>query len=152
VLEHNTAHPARPVYVLGDDVYAGSYLTSGRTGLPIGAVTGTHLGEPGLGRMSDWTASSVDAYAVLLHYGGADRDSGIAMLPSELFGHRDHTEGFLLRGTLAADQRQLRRFTDRLHTAAVGLASPDGPATADQAMKRARLVADIDTILAHSRY
>jgi hypothetical protein len=89
---------------------------------------------------------------VLLHYGGADRGSGIAMLPGELFGHRDHTEGFLLRGTLAADQRQLRRFTDRLHTAAVRLAGPDGPAIADQAMNRARAVADIDTIVANSRY
>jgi hypothetical protein len=34
VLTHNVAYPGRPVYVLADDVYTGSYLTPGITGQP----------------------------------------------------------------------------------------------------------------------
>lgn len=59
VLEHNTAHPDNPVYVLGDDVYVGSYLAPGLTPQPISAITGDDLGDPALGRMSDWCATIV---------------------------------------------------------------------------------------------
>jgi len=266
ILEHNTACPARPVYVLADDVYIGSYLSPGCDGLPIAAVTGTDLGNPALGRMSDWTLSvvtasktfalptarvafatstsllravghyrtvlsqgrvpqvteltaaaalcltpqtwitmwnsryrtalagltariqavnatagfdamrldasdggwyfplrispalipaarsSVDAFAALLHYGGAARHTGIAMLPGELFGYRTHPGGFLLRGTLAAGEEELRRFTDRIHAAVACLTGPDGPAAARHAMTRARTIADVDAILASCRY
>ncbi len=268
ILAHNNAHPGRPVYVLADDVYAGSYLNPDCQGLPIAAVTGADLGDPALGRMSDWTlsvvtasktfalptarvafatstspallravghyrtvlsqgrvpqvteltaaaalcltpqtwidtwnsryravldeltarvnavnaavgfgalrieapaggwylplrispalvpgaASSVDVFAALLHYGGASRRSGIAMLPGELFGYRACDGGFLLRGTLAAGERELRQFTDRLHAAVTCLAGPQGPALAERAMRRARTVADVDAILASCRY
>jgi aspartate/methionine/tyrosine aminotransferase len=271
VLEHNAANPGRPVYVLADDVYAGSYLEPGTRGLPIASVTGAGLGNPGLGRMSDWTltvltssktfalptarvafttttnpvlraavahyrtvlsqgrvpqaseltaaaaicltpqcwidrwnstyrkalheldgrihqintrlgfealtmekpeggwylplrvsprlipaaASGVDAFAVLLHYGGTDRSSGIALLPGELFGYRagkgGHS-GFMLRGTLAAGDRDLRRFTARLGHAAQVLTGPQGPQVIQAALSRARAVADVDTILANCRY
>lgn len=272
VLEHNAMHPARPVYVLADDVYAGSYLEPGTRGLPIASVTGADLGNPGLGRMSDWTltvltpsktfalptarvafatttnpvlraavahyrtvlsqgrapqtseltaaaaicltpqawidgwnstyraalrevtgriaainarlgfqaltvedpqggwyfplrvsprlipaaSSSVDAFAVLLHYGGADPSSGIALLPGELFGHRvcegDHGGAFMLRGTLAAGEADLRRFTTRLGQAAQVLAGPQGSEVVQAALRRARTVADIDTILENRSY
>jgi aspartate/methionine/tyrosine aminotransferase len=280
VLEHNASYPGRPVYVLADDVYTGSYLTSGITGQPIGAITGEDLGEPALGRMSDWTlsvitpsktfalptariafaattspalhaavahyrtvlsqgrvpqideltaagaicwtpqswidgwngryraaltgmqnalqsinaaagfdaftieapeggwylplrvssrlipqaASGVDAFAVLLHYGGNDRDSGVALLPGELFGYgaygqgqpaglgRDRPHELLLRGTLAADERDLGRFTARLREATTALLSPAGPEIIQAALKRARQVADVDEILATRRY
>jgi aspartate/methionine/tyrosine aminotransferase len=268
VLEHNITHPGNPVHVLSDDVYTGSYLSPGCQGLPIAAVTGAGLGDPALGRMSDWTlsvvtasktfalptarvafatstspallravahyrtvlsqgrvpqvtelaaaaaicltpqdwieewniryrtnlaglttrvgavnaiagfdalhidapgggwylplrispalvpgaTSSVDAFAALLHYGGANHDSGIAVLPGELFGYRAHCDGFLLRGTLAASEHELRRFTARLHAAVTCLTGPDGPAIAGRAMKRARAVAGVDAILARCRY
>jgi aspartate/methionine/tyrosine aminotransferase len=268
VLEHNTANPDRPVYVLADDVYAGSYLRSDCLGLPVAAVTGVDLGDARLGRMSDWTltvvtpsktyalptarvafatttnpelraamahyrtvlsqgrvpqaseltaaaaicltpqswienwntfyrraladltgrlahinarlgyeavridpieggwylpvriatrllpgaASSVDAFAALLHYGAGDPASGIAMLPGELFGHRDYGRGFLLRGTLAAGEKELHRFITRLSRATVALSGPAGAALIGQALQRARRVADVDTILRNCRY
>jgi aspartate/methionine/tyrosine aminotransferase len=268
ILEHNTAHPGRPVYVLADDVYALSYLDPHRPGLPIAAVTGRDLGETALGRMSEWTlsvatpsktfalpttrvafatttsptlaaaighyrtvlsqgrtpqaseltaaaamcltpqhwidgwntvyrsaladlsrhlhqinsrlgyqavradpieggwylplrisptlipgaADSVDAFAALLCYGGADPDSGIALLPGELFGHRDYTGGFLLRGTVAAGDRELQRFVSRLTQAATVLAGPAGPETVGRALRQARTVADLDAILVNTRY
>jgi hypothetical protein len=68
-------------------------------------------------RLIPAAASSVDAFAVLLHYGGADPDSGIGLLPGELFGHRDYRDGFLLRGTLAADDEDRRRFITRMREA-----------------------------------
>jgi hypothetical protein len=94
-------------------------------------------------RLIPAVASSVDALAVLLHYGGADPDSGIGLLPGELFGHRDYRDGFLLRGTLTADDEDRRRFITRLREATTALCGPDG---------RARAMADLDTILANSRY
>lgn len=60
ILEHNHRQPHNPVLVLGDDVYAGSYLTgSGTEPTPIGAVTGDDLAAPELGSMTDWTVSVV---------------------------------------------------------------------------------------------
>lgn len=59
VLTHNQEHPSNPAYVLGDDVYAGSYLTAEIQPQPIGAVTGCDLDDPSLGRMSDWTVSVI---------------------------------------------------------------------------------------------
>lgn len=267
VLDHNRSHPGAPVYVLADDVYVGSYLSPDCQGVPIGAVTGADLGNPALGRMSDWTlsvvtpsktfalptarvafatstssailravshyrtvlsqgrvpqvteltaaaalcltpqawisawnaryqafladltaglsmanaavgfdavridppeggwfiplriapalvpgaTSSLDVFAALLHY-GTRHDSGIALLPGELFGYRGSASGFLLRGTLAAGEQELARFTRRLHAAVWCLAGPQGPAVAAQAMRRVRRVADVDAILASCRY
>jgi aspartate/methionine/tyrosine aminotransferase len=269
ILRHNHAHPGRAVYVLADDVYAGSYLTPGLTGMPVAAIDGAALGQPTLGPMSDWTltvvtpsktfalptsrvafatttsqtlleavahyrtvfslgrvpqameltaaaalcltpptwaaewnhhyrrtfselaeriaainsqlgfgaftaqppeggwylplrispalfptrlTSSLDTYAVLLHYGRDRRGSGIGMLPGELFGHRSHQEGFLLRATLAASSTDLDLFIHRLAEAAALLRGPDGPAVVDHALRRARTVADVDEILARCRY
>lgn len=272
VLEHNATHPAEPVYVLADDVYAGSYLDPACPGLPIAAVTGADLGDGRLGRMSDWTlsvatssktfalptarvafatttspqllaavkhyrtvlshgrvpqasevtaaaaicltpqawidgwnslyrarlagltrhlqeinrrlgyeavradpieggwylplrisprlppgaASSVDAFVALLHYGGRDHASGIALLPGELFGHRacrdDRFGGFLLRGTLAASDAELHRFVSRLGQAAAAWSGPTGPQVIKRALRRARTVADLDTILRNTQY
>lgn len=98
--------------------------------------------------------SNVDAFAVLLHYGGDHTDTGIGLLPGELFGHRldpSDTE-IMLRATVAVDDRDLAEFTSRLRDALLLLRGPDGPAIARQALCRARQVADIDTILANTHY
>jgi aspartate/methionine/tyrosine aminotransferase len=168
ILEHNAAHPGRPVFVLADDVYAGSYLTPGRTGTPIASLTGADVGrqmievDPPQGgwyvplrmskRLIPGAASSVDAFAVLMHYGEARPDTGIALLPGELFGYRHYDRGFMLRATLAAHEQELGKFTGRLRDAITVLAGPDGPRIAGQALRRARTVADVDTILGRCRY
>ncbi|MDA3644336.1 aminotransferase class I/II-fold pyridoxal phosphate-dependent enzyme [Saccharopolyspora indica] len=59
VLTHNHRHPANPVWVLGDDVYIGSYLDVAVRPTPIGSVTGTDLGAPELGSMTEWTVTVV---------------------------------------------------------------------------------------------
>lgn len=97
-------------------------------------------------------ASSVDAFAVLLHYGAEARDTGIAMLPGGLFGYRNDDDGFVLRGTLAVPADDLCRFAGRLRDAVVRLTGPGGPELVAQAMKRARRAADVDAILASCRY
>jgi hypothetical protein len=78
--------------------------------------------------------------------------SGIALLPGELFGHRDHQGGYLLRGTLAAGEKELRRFVTRLGQAVSALSGPAGPALISRALQRARRVADIDAIVDNCRY
>jgi aspartate/methionine/tyrosine aminotransferase len=268
ILEHNAAHPGSPVFVLADDVYAGSYLAPGRAGTPIASLTGADLDEPRLGRMGEWSlsvttasktfalptarvafaatmsprlrravahyrtvfsqgrvpqvtelmaaaaicltpqawidrwnaeyrtrladlmgrieainadvgravievdppqggwyvplhiskrlipgaASSVDAFAVLMHYGESRPDTGIALLPGELFGYRHYDRGFMLRATLAAHEQDLGTFTSRLRDAITVLTGPDGHRIAGQALRRARTVADVDTILGRCRY
>jgi len=74
------------------------------------------------------------------------------MLPGELFGHRSHQDGFLLRATLAASSTDLDLFIHRLAEAAALLRGPDGPAIVDYALRRVRTVADADEILARCRY
>ncbi|TDD39857.1 aminotransferase class I/II-fold pyridoxal phosphate-dependent enzyme [Saccharopolyspora elongata] len=59
VLEHNRRNHGNPVYVLGDDVYAGSYLAPGLSARPIGSVRGDEVGGSDLGNMSDWVLSVV---------------------------------------------------------------------------------------------
>ena len=70
-------------------------------------------------------ASSVDAFAVLLHYGAEARDTGIAMLPGGLFGYRNDDDGFVLRGTLAVPADDLCRFAGRLRTPSSGSPAPE---------------------------
>jgi aspartate/methionine/tyrosine aminotransferase len=268
LLAHNAAQPDNPVFVLADDVYAGSYLSPDCAGCSIASVTGADIGKSSWGRMSDWTlavvtasktfalptarvafavttsrrlqravahyrtvfshgrvpqatelmaaaaicwtpqtwidqwnatyrqrlaalqarlapvnasvgfaafsvedpqggwyvplrisrrllpgaSNGVDAFAVLLHYGGAEPDSGIGLLPGELFGHRTRETGFLLRATVAVSEPELRRFTDRLGDAARLLTGPDGSRVIESALARARRVADVDAILRACRY
>lgn len=268
IMAHNTAHPDDPVFVLADDVYAGSYLSPERAGCSIAAVTGTDVGEPSWGRMSDWTlavvtasktfalptarvafaattgtrlrravdhyktvfsygrvsqvcelmaaaaicwtpqpwvdqwnatylrrhallraelaavntgigftafsaespqggwyfplrvsarlipggTSGMDAFAALLHYGGTERDSGIGLLPGELFGCGPVEKEFLLRATVAVSEPELRLFAGRLADAARLLTGPGASQLVQAALRRARSVADVDAILAASRY
>lgn len=269
VLRHNRAHPGQPVYVLADDVYAGSYLDPALAPTPIASVTGTSLGEAALGVMSDWTVtvatssktfalptsrvafatttsprllgalrhyrtvfsmsrppqvteltaaaalcltpatwaqewnrhyrsayqalaprlaavnaeagfaactvrepeggwylrlrfsprlfggqatSAVDAFAVMLHYGHGQRDTGIGFLPGELFGQRDHRDGFAVRGSLAVSPAELGAFARRLSDAVGVLRGPDGPSIVSYARRRARAVCDLDAILERCRY
>ncbi len=271
VLEHNRRAPSNPVWMVGDDVYAGSYLATGLTPQPIGGVRGGDVGDAGLGAMSDWTvsittssktvalptarvafatttsavmraalahyrtvfsfgrvpqtgeltataalcltpqswidawnaeyrhrlvavadsldainrelgyelyrieqpeggwyfvlrirrrylprlvASGVHASALLLNYAPDDRDSGVGMLPGELFGYDlDGTDEWLtLRGTLAVEPEELRRFAARLRDVAMLLRGPDGAGVARRALARAAAVADLDRIVSRRRY
>ena len=62
LLAHNVAQPDNPVFVLADDVYAGSYLAPDCRGCSIASVTAADVGgEPSWGRMSDWTLAVVTA-------------------------------------------------------------------------------------------
>lgn len=106
-------------------------------------------------RLLPGAVSSVDAFAALLHHGGSEHASGIALLPGELFGHRtgdDDQADFLLRGTLAAGDRELHRFVARLGQATAAWSSPEGTELIAHALRRARTVADLDTILANTHY
>lgn len=99
--------------------------------------------------------SSVDAFAVLLHYGQGKTDSGIAMLPGELFGYRyrlgDPNRTFVLRGNLAVGFDELREFTARLRAMAFSLRA-QGPQIEGYAAQRARAVVDVDEVVRHLRY
>ncbi|KGI79346.1 hypothetical protein IL38_23865 [Actinopolyspora erythraea] len=268
LLRHNHAHPHAPVYAVADDVYAGSYLADNLDPQPLGTVTGAELGEPDLGRMSDWTVtivspsktvalptsriavaattnsalrqamnhyrtafsfgrapqitellavaalcltppewvtnwntvyranldhlqgqlarinttldmpgpfrldqpdggwylslgidralfgtavtSSVDAFAVLLNY-GATRDSGVAMLPGELFGRTAHHE-VSLRGNGAVTRSTLDTACARLHELAHTLRGDGGGEVIERALRQAHSVAPVPTILRHCAF
>lgn len=99
-------------------------------------------------------ASSVDVFAMLLHYGDNDPDSGLGTLPGELFGQRlaPDSPRATLRTTLAVPERDFHTFTRRLRDALITLTGPHGADIARRAVRHARDVADIDTILAHTHY
>jgi aspartate/methionine/tyrosine aminotransferase len=261
VLAHNSAHRANPVFVLGDDVYAGSYLDPHLTPTPIGAVAGmsdwtvsvvspsktfalptsriafatttnrqlaaamrhyrtvlAHGRTPQVTELAaaaalaltphDWIdqwnhryrrrlttltthltrinrelgdnlldlrlpqggwyvqlriarrafpipiTSSIDAFAILLHYQPDQTDSGLGLLPGELFGTRlrPTDRAVTLRATLAVTDADLTTFTTRLRDALQFLAGEHGPAICQQALHHARTIADFDTILTHTSY
>jgi aspartate/methionine/tyrosine aminotransferase len=262
VLDHNQRHPSAPVWVVADDVYAGSYLDAGLTPQPIGALPGMSdwtvtittpsktmalptarvayatttnpvmraalahyrtvfsFGRvPQTGELSGvaalcltpqtwidgWNAgyrarlavlavgidainreagcevyqlqhpqggwyfalrvarhlfgadvtSGVHAAAVLLNYGQYRNDTGVAMLPGELFGYGlDGPQRWLtLRGSLAVDPGDLLGATvARLREVALHLRGPHGPGIVHHALNCARAVADLDKILTHRRY
>ncbi len=95
--------------------------------------------------------SSVHAAVVLAHYDQDCHDSGLAMLPGELFGHGlpGCPEPWLtLRGSLAVDEDTLRICVERLRDAALRLRGPDGSTavrhalyTSERAMSSAALAA-----------
>lgn len=272
VLHHNQRHPTNPVWVVADDVYAGSYLAAGLTPQPIGALRGADLdgGLPGVmgectvtvmtpsktvalptarvafatttcptmraalahyrtvfsfgrtpqsGELSgiaalcltpqswieDWNAeyrrrldvlgvglddinqelsaevyqiqhpeggwyfalrvarhlfpagvtSGVHAAAVLLNYGQDRRDSGVAMLPGELFGYglgSRPQQWLTLRGSLAVSRDELLVCLQRLREVALLLRGPLGHSTVGHALARARVLTDLDQILTKRRY
>jgi aspartate/methionine/tyrosine aminotransferase len=59
ILTYNAQHPDNPVYVLGDDVYIGSYLQKDLMPQPVGAINGKDFGKPQLGSMLDWSLSII---------------------------------------------------------------------------------------------
>jgi hypothetical protein len=77
-------------------------------------------------RLISGATSSIDAFAALMHYGEATRDTGIGLLPGELFGYRTYDRGFMLRATLAAPEQELCAFTGRLRDAVAALTGLDG--------------------------
>ena len=271
VLENNRRQPANPVWVVADDVYAGSYLVPDLAPRPIGGVRGCDVGDAALGAMSDWTVtittssktvalptarvafatttsaamraalahyrtmfsfgrvpqtgeltaaaalcltpqswvehwnaeyrrrlvcvtdaldainrelgyelyrvekpedgwsfvlqirrchlpgpvvSGAHASALLLNYAPDRRDSGVGGLPGELFGYDlDGTDEWLtLRGTLAVEPEELRRFAARLRDVAMLIRGPDGVGVARHALAKASAVADLDRIVSRRRY
>lgn len=260
IVDHNLDHPDNPAYVVGDDVYVGSYLHDGIEAMPIGAVldlapwcisvvtpsktftlpTGRvafattknpairkalahyrtvfshgrvpqsnelisaaaicltppswvnrwnnwnreqlhyfaseintlnttlgratyHLELPEGGwylpvriarsLFGDQVQSSVDALAVLLYYGADDRQTGVAMLPGELFG-RDSEDGwYTLRANMAVDTGTIVRTVQRLHDVAFAMRGSRREKIIDYALTRARrVVPDLDQTMANRRY
>lgn len=98
-------------------------------------------------------ANGVDAFAVCLHYAPEQRDSGIALLPGELFGYGlTSTDEFTLRGTVAVDHPTLENFAHRLREMATALRRPGAHNVVDSALRRARKIAEIDPILRHRKF
>jgi hypothetical protein len=60
--------------------------------------------------------------------------------------------GFLLRGTLAANRQELGRFVARLAQATATWSGPDGVQVIGRALRRARRVADVTTVVNNCRY
>jgi aspartate/methionine/tyrosine aminotransferase len=260
VVNHNCDNPGNPVYVIGDDVYVGSYLDEGITPEPIGAAPGmspwcvsivtpsktftlptgrvafatttntvlrhglahyrTVFSHGRISQVSELTSAaalcltpqewisrwnrwhgdqlryfasevntlntelgqetfrvdlpeggwyvpvritsslfgervrtSVDVLAVLLYYGEDDRQSGVAMLPGELFG-RDCGDGwYTLRANMATDTGTLIRTVHRLRDMAMAMRNDRHTQIVDYALNRARrVVPDLDQTLANRRY
>lgn len=260
ILAHNLGHPHNPAYVVGDDVYVGSYLHDGIDAMPIGAAPGMALWcvsvvtpsktftlptgrvafattrspviraalahyrtvfshgrvpqsnelvsaaaicltpaswvtrwniwnreqvrffaseitslNTTLGRelfstdlpqggwyvpvriardlFGDRVRNSVEALAVLLYYGGDNHQSGLAVLPGELFGHGSDDAWFTLRTNLAVDTGTIVRTALRFHDVATALLGNRRDQVVDYALRRAyRVVPDLDQILANRRY
>jgi aspartate/methionine/tyrosine aminotransferase len=259
VVDHNQAHRTNPVYVLGDDVYAGSYLADGAEPTPIGAVPGispwcvsvatpsktfalptgriafatttnatlrqalghyrtvlshgrvsqiseltsaaalcltpqqwisawnrryraalrlfgTEIGrlnaelgqqvfaiEPPQGGwymclrihrslFGDQARSSLDAQAALLYYGEDDRDSGLAMLPGELFGQDCRDGWFKLRANVAVDAETITRTVTRLRDMAHAIRKDRSRVLAYALGRARRVVPHLDATLAQRRY
>lgn len=101
--------------------------------------------------------SSFDAFALLLNYGENKLDSGIAMLPGELFGYRieagQKLEEAVLRGTLSISDDELDEFVTRLRDLALLLLDPaKGTKIMNTCHDAARKLADIDEILTNQTY
>lgn len=92
--------------------------------------------------------SSVHALAVLLHYAGDRRNSGIALLSGELAGYTvDPTRPeFVLRANLAVTDDELVQFVERLRDCAHHLRSPQASGVVDHALKRAHAAVDLHRI------
>jgi aspartate/methionine/tyrosine aminotransferase len=260
VAGHNAAHPDNPVYVIGDDVYVGSYLTKEITPQPIGAAPGiapwcvsvvtpsktftlptgrvafattsnatlrralmhyrtvfSHGRVPQVGELTsaaalcltpatwvdDWNTwnrqqlsyfaseinllnrelggeiyrvelpqggwyvpiriprrllgervqSSIDALAVTLFYGEDDRQTGLAMLPGELFGRGCEDGWYTLRANLATDTGTIARIVQRLRDVAHAVSGQRRDRIITYALTRARrAVPDLDQTLVNRRY
>jgi aspartate/methionine/tyrosine aminotransferase len=260
VVDHNAAHPDNPAYVIGDDVYVGSYLNEAITPEPIGAAPGiapwcvsvvtpsktftlptgrvafatttnatlrralahyrtvfSHGRVPQVGELTsaaalcltpsawvnrwntwnreqltyfaneitllnrelgqqtyqvelpqggwyvpvrlaralfgDRVQSAVDALSVLLFYGGDDRQSGLAMLPGELFGRGCEDGWYTLRANLATDTGTIARTIQRLRDVAHAMNSDRRDRIVSYALTRARrAVPDLDQTIANRRY
>jgi len=105
-------------------------------------------------RLPDPVASGAHASALLLNYSPHRHDSGVGLLPGELFGYDlDGTDKWLtLRGTLAVESGQLRLFVARLRDVAMLLRGPDGVSVVRHALATAAAVADLDRIVSQRRY
>ncbi|HET9141216.1 aminotransferase class I/II-fold pyridoxal phosphate-dependent enzyme [Actinophytocola sp.] len=260
VVSHNATHPDNPVYVIGDDVYVGSYLDDHLVPEPIGAAPGigpwcvsvvtpsktftlptgrvafatttnpalrralahyrtvfSHGRVPQVGELTsaaalcltpptwitEWNAwnrqqlsyftrelqtlnrelgreiyrvelpqggwyvpvhvarslfgdrvqSGVDAQAVLLCYGEGDPQSGLAMLPGELFGHSDSDGWYTLRANLAVDTGTVARTVTRLRDLARAMTGGRRDRILGYALTRARrAVPHLDQTVAHRTY
>jgi aspartate/methionine/tyrosine aminotransferase len=260
VVAHNAAHTENPVYVIGDDVYVGSYLNDDIHPEPIGAAPGispwcisvvtpsktftlptgrvafatttnaplrralthyrtvfSHGRVPQVGELTsaaalcltpptwvdEWNAwnreqlsyfireinllnrelgretyhaelplggwyvpvriarslfgdrvqSGVDALAVLLFYGEDDPQSGLAVLPGELFGRGREDGWYTVRANLATDTGTIVRTVQRLRDVARVMNGDHRDRIVNYALTRARrVVPELDQTVANRRY
>jgi len=98
-------------------------------------------------------ATGIDAQSVLLYYGGDDRESGIAMLPGELFGHPSDRDWHALRVNVAVKADTIDRFVVRLRAVAHALRSDTRDDVVAYALARARrVVPELDATVRNVRY
>ncbi len=97
--------------------------------------------------------TNVDALAVLLYYGQGDEQSGLAMLPGELFGRGCEDGWYTLRANMATDTGTIDQTVQRLRDVAMAMRGDRRTQILDHALDRARqVVPELDQIVAHRRY
>jgi hypothetical protein len=105
------------------------------------------------GLFGERVQSGVDAQAVLLFYGEDDRQSGLAMLPGELFGHGCEDGWYTLRANLATDTGTIARTVQRLRDVAHAMNRDRRDRIVNYALTRARrAVPELDQTVANRRY
>lgn len=101
----------------------------------------------------DRVRTSLDALTVLLYYGGDERQSGVAMLPGELFGQGCEDGWYTLRANLATDTGTIVRTVQRLRAVAMAMRRDRSAEIIDYALNRTRrVVPELDQTVANRRY
>lgn len=101
----------------------------------------------------DRVQTSLDALAVLLYYGRDERQSGVAMLPGELFGQGCEDGWYTLRANMATDTGTMARTVQRLREVAMALRRDRRAEIVGYALNRARrVVPNLDQTVANRRY
>lgn len=80
ILEHNKAHPDKPVYVISDEVYRYSELDDSKPTYSIAAIDGEALGRPELGSMHRYTLTITSSSKT---FGFASGRAGYATIGDE---------------------------------------------------------------------
>ncbi|HYS36431.1 MAG TPA: pyridoxal phosphate-dependent aminotransferase [Pseudonocardiaceae bacterium] len=105
------------------------------------------------GLFGEQVHSGVGAQAALLYYGEQHRQTGLAMLPGELFGACRTGDWYTLRTTVAVDTGTLTQAVARLRDLARTMQSSRRDGVIDYALARARrVVPGIDATVTNTRY
>jgi hypothetical protein len=101
----------------------------------------------------DRVTTGVDAQSIMLYYGVDDRESGIAMLPGELFGHPSGREWHTLRATIAVSADTLDQLVARLRALACAMRPDTRDDVVAYALARARrVVPSLDATVSNIHY